>query len=141
MLAEAGARIADVETGDAPRAMRPLAADSPPPAAKQPRRSIAKPDPLKQPIAHRSPQAQPPAEAPVESSRSEPDTSANGRAARLCLDEAVGENALIARPDASTAPFGIDQVLWAEDWQPDPSPAPADGVDAKSRPWRHGLRG
>jgi hypothetical protein len=61
MLSEARARVVDVETGEAPRGMRPLAADAP---------------------------------------------------------------------------------LWAEDWQADASPAAQAGDgDAKSRPWRFGLRG
>ena len=79
MLLETRARMVDVETGEAPRAMRPLVADVPPRSAD--------------------------------------------------------ENPSVARPAAP----GIDEVLWAEDWQADASHA---GVgDAKSRPWTRGLRG
>jgi hypothetical protein len=75
--------------------------------------------------------------------RIEPDISDNQRpAAGLPVDEAVGEHTFIARPDASTPPFGTAEVLWAEDWQANVSPAaPAGDLDAKPRPWRRGLRG
>ena len=68
----------------------------------------------------------------------ESDSLANrGAAPGLPVDDAVDE-----RPDASTAPFGIAEVLWAEDWQADVSPvAPTADGDAKSHPWRRGLRG
>jgi len=143
MLSEARARMADVETGEAPRAMRPLAANPPPRSADLPPRPAASSEPLKRAVAHRSQQAKRAGETPVEPGGLAPDTSVNrGAAPGLPVDETVVENTFVARPDASTAPLGIAEVLWAEDWQADVSPAaPAGDGDAQSRPWRRGLRG
>jgi hypothetical protein len=142
MLSEARARVVDVETGEAPRGMRPLAADAPARSAQQALRAIDESEPAKRTAAHCSPQAEPAGETPVEPGRIEPDTSANqGAAPGLRVDESVVENTFIARPDASTPPL-VAEVLWAEDWQADASPAAQAGDgDAESRPWRFGLRG
>lgn len=116
MLSEARARMVDVETGEAPRAMRPLAEDSLAGSGERRSGSIAGPTPAKRSVALRSRQPKPADETPADLAR-------------------VGS-------DASTAPLGITEVLWAEDWQADASPAaPADEGDAESRPWRRGLRG
>jgi hypothetical protein len=134
--------MVDVETGEAPRAMRPLAVDPPARSAEQSPRSSTRSDPVKRPVAHRSQQPKPASETLV-ARRIEPDISDNQRpAAGLPVDEAVRENTFIARPDASTPPFGTGEVLWAEDWQADVShAAPAGDLDAEPRPWRRGLRG
>ncbi len=136
--------MVDIETGEEPRAMRPPAADSEPRSAGQPRRSTARDDRVKQPAAHRSHQAKPTGETPVEPGRIEPDASANQRQAPdLPIDDkAVTDHTFVAGPDPSTPPFGTADVLWAEDWQADVSPAaPAGDPDAKPRLWRRGLRG
>ena len=133
--------MVDVETGEAPRAMRPLAVDPPARPAQRRAEPIPSSEPRKRPITHRSQKAKPPGKPPVQPPRIEPDSSGNGHAEPgLSVDETVGENPFIARP--STAPFGIDEVLWGEDWQADASTSAAAGNgDAKSRPWRRGLRG
>jgi hypothetical protein len=122
MLSEARARLVDVETGETPRAMRPLAEDPPPDSAEQPA--------AKRSVALRSRQPKPAGETPADLPRIDSDASANrGAAPRASVHQAERETAFA-------------EVLWAEDWQADVSAAaqPADG-DAKSHPWRRGLRG
>ena len=143
MLSEARARLVDVETGEAPRAMRPLAADPPPPPPEPPPRSTAGSQPPRRAVAQRAQHAKPASKTPAEPRRIEPNTSANGGAASgLPVDEAVRDDTFVARPDASTVPLDIAEVLWAEDWQADGSPAAAAGAGgAGDPPRRPGLGG
>ena len=108
MLAEARARMVDVETGVAPREMRPLEADSPEYAPEPRAARAANGGAAKRP--------QPPRRVP------EP----------APLDQAGGEPATTARPDAGPPDLGTDGVLSLEDVSD-----PGDGSAA----WRQGLRG
>jgi hypothetical protein len=115
MLAEARARMVDVETGERPKRMRPRTEDpdpGPPPEPRERRRRV----PVKPP-AERAPRGE-----PVDRPRSaEPETP----------------------DDAGVAlPPGTDGLLWLEDpaSDGDASAARADD-DPESQPWRRGLRG
>lgn len=142
MLSETRARLVDVETGEAARAMRPLAADLSPRSAEQVPRSTARSEPLERAVGQRSQQPRPASETPQKPGRIEPNSSTNGRAApHPPVDEADRGHTFIARPDATTAPPDIAEVLWAEDWQADVSPAAPAGDGDATRPWRRGLRG
>ena len=102
--------------------MRPLDEDPPPDSAEQPA--------AKRSIALRSRQPKPAGETPADLPRIDSDASADrGAAPRASVDQAAGETEFA-------------EVFWAEDWQADVPPAAqtADG-DAKSHPWRRGLRG
>jgi hypothetical protein len=130
MLEEARARMADVETGDQPRAMRTLEEPSPARPSEPPGSSrvwngravkqlSAKPDAA----AARHAQAQPGAST-QEPPRSVPEPPP------YC----------IAGADSSAATLGGHELLWLED--------PSRGVFADSgdgsagiAPWRRGLRG
>lgn|SRR5215208_5750200 len=134
MLAQARARLVDVETGETPQALRPLDVGSPvgapgPPAqeaadaaqAERPRQHAPKaPEPLRAPPAQ-------PSMAAVEAL--EPD---DGEAPK---DAA----APVAPSDFGAAVFGVDGLLSLED-APAHDP-PADDGEPRSRPWRRGLRG
>jgi hypothetical protein len=143
MLSDTRARVVDVETGEAPRAMRPLAADLPPRSAEQAPRSTARPEPLERAVGQRSQRPTPDSKTPHEPGRINPNSSANGRAAPgSSVDASDREHTVIARPGATTDPLDMADVLWAEDSQAEVSPAaPARDGDADPRPWRRGLRG
>ena len=115
MLREARARMVDVETGERPGEMRPLAED-PPDDAPPPSRDAAA----------RRPRRREPAGPPR---TIVPETS-----------PAEGERG--AGDDTNAAPFGTDGLLWLEDSpsEEDASPDRDDG-EPRSRPWRRGLRG
>jgi hypothetical protein len=74
MLAEARARLVDVETGERPRAMRPLAADLPADLHPEPARRPA----VKRPPAPKTPEPAAPAPAPAPWTIADADASANG---------------------------------------------------------------
>ena len=117
MLVEARARLVDVETGDAPRAMRPLEEEPPPPRAAN-GRAVKRPSAGHGPAAAEGGRAQreiPPVETP------RPPTEA-------------------APPDAAAADLGTDGLLWLEDPSGDSSVEPGDGA-VGAAPWRRGLRG
>jgi hypothetical protein len=113
MLGEARARLVDVETGERPRGMRPLAVDPPPVA---PRRADAGAATRRQP-------------RPIE-----PETAVS--------DGTPAPDSAGATLDASGAPFGIDGLLSLEDpANGDAAFEAGQDGDAESRPWRRGLRG
>src|SRR5688500_4156289 len=103
MLREARARMVDVETGAEPRSVRPPPAD---PVAAAPRRD--RDTPVKRP-----PKPEPPrAVVPETSDADEPRPAESG-----------------AAPEPSSAPLGIDGLLWLDD-PPDPAPAADESVPA-----------
>jgi hypothetical protein len=116
MLTEARARLVDVETGERPRAMRPLVA--PPPARS----------------------SEPPPRRPADvKSRPRPEIPAAGqRAAPVDADREPPR----AGPEGDAPDFGTGGVLWLEDTSMDGVGSAEEGDgDAKSRQWRRGLRG
>jgi hypothetical protein len=135
MLTEARARMVDVETGERPRAMRPLEEDPPPAvASERPARRAAKNEAPKRSPEHtaekRGLDVKPPAEHDIPAANGEP------------MPVGDGEHPPIAHPDPGASPPGSDDVLWLED-SPEDGSTPADEIDgdARSHPWRRGLRG
>jgi hypothetical protein len=138
MLTEARARMVDVETGERPRAMRPLDAD-PPPAASREGLTPRSPEGG---AVKRSPEPRPTVAekrgGDVKSRAGHEVPAADGKPTPVDADE----HSPVARPDSDASPLGTDGVLWLED-SPREGSTPADDVagDAKARPWRRGLRG
>jgi hypothetical protein len=127
MVEEVRARMADVETGDQPRALRTL--DEPsspePPTSSPARNGRAVKRPSRSPMLPRrvavgcSPRL-PTQEAP----RSVPEPAPNR----------------IARPDTSRATLGSHELLWLEDPSRGMIAEPGDGSTGIAS-WRRGLRG
>jgi hypothetical protein len=117
MLSEARARMVDVETGEVPRAFRPVDEAPPPDEAAEPIPKPAEAPPVKRLVKQRRPAAAAPADAaPSPSVDAGPDRQ--------------------DRRDHEARPFdSIDGLLSLEDVPEDP-PASAD-----DHPWRRGLRG
>jgi hypothetical protein len=120
MLREARARMVDVETGERPGELRPLAVEPPAEAPRRQREAATKrPTEARssEPEPRRAPPETPP---PVESRPLDPG----------------GDDG------SSPAPFGTDGLLWLDD-SPSEDGASPDGKDGdpKSQPWRRGLRG
>lgn len=125
-LTEVRARIVDVETGEVPRAMRPVEE----PAA-----------------GSRAVPARPVADEPVSKPKRTPATARRERA--QALRQPIVEPAPPIPPastgtpprpaDASQSSLGSDGLLWLED-QADEDPE-KDGGGADEAPWRRGLRG
>jgi hypothetical protein len=117
MLAEARARLVDVDTGYAPRAMRALEEDRPiePPATRG-----GNGRGVKRPSTSNGSAAGPPQPeiSPVEAPRPAPQPDP---------------------VDAAAALLGTGGLLWLED-SPDSLDEPGNGSTA-SAPWRRGLRG
>jgi hypothetical protein len=114
-LTEVRARIVDVETGEVPRAMRPVEEPAPPESPSKPKRTPAtarreRADALRRPVVEQAPPI-PPASA----------------------------GAPAPAADASQPSLGSDGLLWLED-QVNEAPD-ADGGGADRAPWRRGLRG
>jgi hypothetical protein len=106
--------MVDVDTGEQPRAMRPLA-EHPPAAAPSP----------------------PPRNADSKS-QAAPDLPA---ASDTATPVDVDPEPPVASPEESAVTLGTDGVLWLED-SPDDLTSVAEGDgDAKVAPWRQGLRG
>jgi hypothetical protein len=114
MLEEARARLVDVETGEAPRALRAL--DEEPPAEAPRRRAPRRTS----------------AEAPP---RPVPPTEPEPRQRR----KDGGAGPAIAGPVPSTEAAGTDDLLWLDDSCLDPF-SELD-VSTGSAPWKRGLRG
>jgi hypothetical protein len=127
MLEEARARMADVETGDQPHALRTLEEPSPPPSSgsSQTRngRAVKRPSSKPATAAARHAQAQP---GP---STQEPPRSVPEPAPRR-----------IAGTDSSAAMLSTDELLWLDDPSRGGFDGPGDG-SAGITPWRRGLRG
>ena len=126
MLEEARARMADVETGDQPRALRTLEEQPPPsPGASRARNGGAVKRPSSKPAAAaaRRGQAQP-----------EPSTQ---EAPRRVPEPAPYR---IAGPEPSAATLGSHELLWLEDPSRAAFAEPGDGSTGIA-PWRRGLRG
>ena len=114
-LTEVRARIVDVETGEVPRAMRPVEEPAPPEPASKPRRTPAsvrreRPEALRRPV--------------VEPASPIPPVSAGTPAPAT---------------DASQPSLGSDGLLWLDD-EAGAGPE-ADGGEGGGAPWRRGLRG
>jgi len=112
--------MVDVETGERPGELRPLAVDPPEEAPRRQREAATK-----RPTAPRS--------SEPERRREPPETSpSNGSKP---LDPGAAD-------DSSAAPFGTDGLLWLEDSPSEEDAAPGrKNGDLNSRPWRRGLRG
>jgi hypothetical protein len=134
MLTEARARMVDVETGEPPRAMRPLAADPPSDSPKPPPRRTAGTGPPKRPPERRAPTAEK-RRGVVGSPVAPPVAKANAPP----VD--VGDEPRIARPESSADSLGTGEVLWLEDSPADDSASADERGDANPYPWRRGLRG
>jgi hypothetical protein len=115
MLQEARARMADVETGDEPSAMRPLEEEAPPP---EPRVSA-----VRKARAGKRPSSRPAGEAeqPVVPSQPVPRPEP-------------------ARSSSSADTLGADDLLWLEDPSGDTLGEPGEG-STEPATWRRGLRG
>jgi hypothetical protein len=127
--------MVDVETGEPPRAMRPLAADPPAESPKPPPPRTAGAGPPKRPPERRAATAEKrrgvvgsPVAPPV--------------AKEKALPVDVGDELLIAGPESRADSLGSDEVLWLEN-SPMGDSASADDGDggANAYPWRRGLRG
>ena len=124
MLVEARARIVDVETDVAPRAMRALETH---PTARAP-------EPRGTPTANGRASKRP-------TSSDRPAGVDRGRAPRqISPAERPRPRPEPAPVDASAATLGTDGLLWLEDLAADMSAEQGDGSTA-SAPWRRGLRG
>jgi len=92
-LADARARIVDVETGEVPRAMRPVEEAPPPTPRTAPRRRpeprVAKPRPAP---ARPVPEAAPPASPPVPDAPAPPGEPALGSGGLLWLEDQADES-------------------------------------------------
>jgi hypothetical protein len=127
--------MVDVETGEPPQAMRPLAADPPAESLKPRPRRTAGAGPPKRPPERRA--------ATAEKRRGvvrSPVAPAVAKAKAPPVD--VGDEPLIAGPESSAHSLGTDDVLWLEDSPMDDSASVDDGDGgANPYPWRRGLRG
>jgi hypothetical protein len=136
MLAEARARVVDVETGVAPRAMRPLEADSPAQPPAPPQTPKANGGGAKRPQSER-------ASAPRPAGRHQRETAtveAHGPMPEpASVDQEGSVRPSTAGSDPSAAAFGTDELLSLEDTS-DAAGEPGNGSTA-SAPWRRGLRG
>ena len=126
MLEEARARMADVETGDQPRALRTL--DEQPPASPGASRArnggaVKRPSAKPAAAATRRGQAQP-AASTHEASRGVPEPAPYR----------------IAGPEPSAATLASQELLWLEDPSRDMFAEPGDGSTGIAA-WRRGLRG
>jgi len=125
-LSEVRARIVDVETGEVPRAMRPV--DEPAPGSRaapaRPAADERMPKPKRTPATARRERAQAlrrPAAEPAP-----PTTPVTA--------DAPGHPG-----DASSSALGGDELLWLEDQPADDPEATGGGAD--DAPWKRGLRG
>ena len=119
MLAEARARLVDVETGEKPAALRPPAVD--PPTGDLGRRP---------PVAAKAdaaPRSRQPAQNVAEQPRDVP-----AQAPRV-------KTGATTPPDVDAAAVGVDGLLSLED-SPGHRAAPDEG-EPHPTPWRRGLRG
>jgi hypothetical protein len=127
MLEEARARMADVETGDQPRALRTLEEPSPPPSPGASRarngRAVKRPTSKPDGAATRRGQAQP-GPSTHEAPRSVPVTAPDR----------------IAGAGSSAATLGDHELLWLQDPSRAAFAEPGDG-SAGIAGWRRGLRG
>ena len=127
--------MVDVETGEPPRAMRPLAADPPAESPEPPPRRTAGAGPPKRPPEHRAATAE-------KRGRDVGSPAASPVAKEKALPVAVGDEPLIADPESSADSLGPDEVLWLENSSMDDSASADDGDGgANAYPWRRGLRG
>jgi hypothetical protein len=126
MLEEARARMADVETGDQPRALRTLD-ERPPesPGASRARNGGAVKRPSSKPVAGATRRAQ-----------AQPEASTH--AAPRSVPEPAPDR--IAGPEPNAATFGSDELLWLEDPARSAFAYPGEGSTGIA-PWRRGLRG
>jgi hypothetical protein len=128
MLAQARARLVDVETGERTQALRPLDEDSPDDLSGPPAREAAGSSRRRAP---KSPK--PPRETPVP-------PIASAEALESDEREAPKETAApVAPSEFDAAGFGVEGVLSLED-APAHDPSADDG-QPRPRPWRRGLRG
>jgi hypothetical protein len=119
-LAEARARIVDVETGVTPRAMRALEPDPPIHPTEPPAAQSVNGDAVKRPSSKRGPRVR------------------SGRAQHtLSPVEAPRPAPELVPADAGAAILGTDGLLWLEDLAGDTAREPGNGA----APWRRGLRG
>jgi hypothetical protein len=128
MLREARARMVDVETGERPGEMRPLAVDPPDEAPRRQRDAAVKR----------------PTEPPSSLSEQSRERAAPPRSSGPQTSPRDGSRPLDLRPgdDSNAASFGTDGLLWLEDSASEVDASPArDDDDLESRPWRRGLRG
>ena len=130
MLAEARARVADVETGDQPRPMRTL--DEPPPPPSQGAAQARSGRAVKRP----KPDAAKPGSAATRRRRAQPDASTQ-EAPRSVFEPAPDR---IVGPGPSATMLGSHELLWLEDPLRATFAEPGDGSKG-SAPWRRGLRG
>ena len=125
MLEETRARMADVETGDQPRALRTLEEPSPPPSLGSSRtrngRAVKRPSSKPAAAAARHAQAQP-GPSTQEPPRSAPEPAPDRIAA------------------ADSATLGTDELLWLEDPSRGAFAEPGER-SAGIASWRRGLRG
>jgi hypothetical protein len=120
-LAEARARMVDVETGFTPRAMRALEPDPPIRPAEAPAAQSMTRDAVKRPSSKRRSQVR--------------SRSAQRPLPPVAAPRAAPERAPV---DAGAAALGTtDGLLWLEDPDADNAGEPDDGAT----PWRRGLRG
>jgi hypothetical protein len=119
-LAEARARMVDVETGYTPRAMRPLEPDPPIRPTEPPAARSVNGDAVKRPSSKNG--------SRLPSRRTQPPSSP--AEAPLPAPEPVPV-------DAGAAALGTDGVLWLEDLAADTAGELSNGA----APWRRGLRG
>ena len=117
MLTEARGRIVDVETGAAPRALRPIETEPPARASEPPRPDPADGGPVERPSSTPEP---PPAPSAV---------------SRLDNGDVVADD-----HDVDAMTLGTDGLLHLDDVSADASAEPEDG-SMGSAPWRQGLRG
>ena len=122
MLEEARARMADVETGDRPRALRTLE-EQPPVSLVRNGRAVKRPSSKPAAAAARHARAQP-GPCTQEPPRSVPEPAP-------CR---------IAGADSSAGMLGTDELLWLEDPSRGVFAGPGEG-SAGIAPWRRGLRG
>jgi hypothetical protein len=125
MVEEVRARMADVEAGDQPRALRTLDEPSPP----EPPRS----SPARDGRAVKRPSSKPDAPA-TRRGRVQPEASAQEP------PRSVPQPAPIAGPEPSAATLGSHELLWLEDPSRGGFAEPGDGSQGMA-PWRRGLRG
>jgi hypothetical protein len=126
MLAEARARMADVETGDQPRALRTL--DEQPPESPGASRG-------RNGGAVKRPSSKPAAAAPRRG-HAPPETSTQ-QASRSVPEPAPYR---IAGPEPSAATLASHELLWLEDPSRGMFAEPGEGSTGIA-PWRRGLRG
>jgi hypothetical protein len=125
MLEEARARMADVETGDQPRALRTLEEPSPPPSPGA--------SPVCNGRAVKRPSSKPDAAA---TRHAQPGPSTQ-KAPRSVPAPALSR---VAGADSSAATLGSHELLWLDDPSRGMFGEPGDGSTGIA-PWRRGLRG